>query len=61
MQSESLAMTEGQRVRITIDDGLPEALRLATSVYDGLSNEDVDEIEKIAMDRSGFFGSWEEN
>lgn len=54
---ERLAITEGQRVRITIDDrGDPEALRLATSVYDGLSDNDIEEIEGIALARGNFFG-----
>ncbi len=35
----------------------PESLKLATRVYDGLSDEDIDEIEQIALDRSNFFGT----
>ncbi len=58
---EFLAITEGQRVRITVDDEEPEAIRLAMCVYEGLSDDDIDEIEKIALDRSGFFGSKGEN
>ena len=53
---ESLPMADGQRVRITVDDECePEALRLATAVYDGLSDSDIDEIEQIALDRDSFF------
>ena len=49
--------TEGKRVRITVDDGGdPEALRLAASDYDGLSDSEISEIEKIALDRRSFFG-----
>ena len=58
---ELLAIPEGQRVRITVDDGDPESLRLALSVYDGLSDDDLDEIEQIALDRRTFFGSRSEN
>ncbi len=58
---ELLAIPEGQRVRITVDDGDPVSLQLAMSVYDGLSDDDIDEIEKIALDRSVFFGSKVEN
>ncbi len=54
---EVLALTEGQRVQITVDDGVPEVLRQAIAVYDGLSHQDMDEIEKITLDRSSFFGS----
>jgi len=49
---------DGQRVRITIEgEAEPEALRLATGVYEGLSQKQIDEIERIAVDRSNFFGT----
>jgi predicted DNA-binding antitoxin AbrB/MazE fold protein len=50
---------EGKKVRRSIDAALSpeEMLRLATSVYEGLSEEEIAEIEKIALDRSDFFGS----
>ena len=32
-----------------------EILRLAAQVYEGLSPDDVDEIERLALDRSHFF------
>ena len=57
IQREGIAVAEGQRVRITVDDeGEPHALRLAMSVYDGLSDKDIREIEQIALDRGTFFG-----
>jgi predicted DNA-binding antitoxin AbrB/MazE fold protein len=57
IRRERLAITEGKRVRITVDDeGDPEALRLAASVYDGLSDGEITEIEGIALDRRSFFG-----
>ena len=34
-----------------------ESLKLATCVYDDLSDEDIDEIEQIAFDQSNFFGT----
>ena len=34
-----------------------ESLKLATCIYDGLSDEDIDEIEQIALNRSNFFGT----
>lgn len=57
LRRERLAITEGKRVRITVDDeGDPEALRLAVSVYDGLSDREITEIEGIVLDRRSFFG-----
>ena len=55
--SEEIA--EGKKVEITINDkklSPEEMLELASQVYEGLSEEDIDEIEKIALDRSNFFG-----
>ena len=57
IRREVIAVAEGQRVRITVDDeGEPQALRLAMSVSDGLSETDIQEIEKIALNRGSFFG-----
>lgn len=57
IERDAVAIADGQRVRITIDDeGDPEALRLAVSVYDGLSDNDIDEIEQVVLDRGNFFG-----
>jgi predicted DNA-binding antitoxin AbrB/MazE fold protein len=50
---------EGKQVRLTIKDkqlSPDEMLELASQVYEGLSEEDIDEIERIALDRSNFFG-----
>ncbi len=50
---------EGQQVRLIVDfpvETPEELLGLAAEVYQGLSNEDIDEIEKIALDRQDFFG-----
>lgn len=52
-------ITEGKMVEITIKDKTlspEEMFKLASRVYEGLSEEDVDEIERIALDRSNFFG-----
>ncbi len=58
VQRDAVSIPDGQRVRITVDDGCePESLRLAASVYDGLSDEDIDEVERIALDRTSFFGA----
>ena len=57
VQDQTLGISEGQRVRLTIaDEMVPDALQLATSVYEGLAENDIDEIEQIALDRKSFFG-----
>ena len=33
-----------------------EIMKLAEKIYEGLSEEDIEEIEKVALDRSNFFG-----
>ena len=58
LRPNAVAVGDGQRVRITIDDGPePESLRLAARVYDGLSAQDIEDIESIALDRRDFFGA----
>jgi predicted DNA-binding antitoxin AbrB/MazE fold protein len=58
LKPDVVAIPDGQRVRITIDDqSEPEALRLAAAVYDGLSQTDIEEIEQIAVDRGRFFAA----
>jgi predicted DNA-binding antitoxin AbrB/MazE fold protein len=53
---DQIHIPNGQHVTLVVDnDLLPEPLRLAASVYEGLSSEEIDEIEKIALDRSRFF------
>ena len=58
MQPNIIEISEGTHVRITVDyETESESLKLATCVYDGLSEEDIDEIEQIALNRSNFFGT----
>ncbi|HEX8227955.1 MAG TPA: antitoxin family protein [Chloroflexia bacterium] len=53
------SVTEGQHVRLTILS-VPEVedsddpLELLRNVYAGLSEEEIDEIEKIMLDRSNW-------
>jgi predicted DNA-binding antitoxin AbrB/MazE fold protein len=48
---------EGQQVRLVVETVSPEQiLELATKVYEGLSPEEIEEVEEIALDRSNFFG-----
>ncbi len=47
-------LTEEQQVRVVIEteEDAGDILKLATSVYDGLGIEQIEEIEEIAFDRS---------
>ena len=49
-------LPEGQRVRLLVEteEALPRALELATRVYDNLTGHEIEEIERIALDRSRF-------
>lgn len=55
---ENVDLSEGQKVRIIVERRLTpkEITELAASVYDGLPEEEIREIERIALDRSNFFG-----
>jgi predicted DNA-binding antitoxin AbrB/MazE fold protein len=55
-----IALPEGQKVRLRVEPSdakltPEEMLRLAQRVYEGLSEERIAGIEKIALDRSSFF------
>ncbi len=59
LKSVSEKLLEGETVELIIKDkklSPGEMLELAGQVYEGLSEEDIDEIERIALDRSNFFG-----
>jgi predicted DNA-binding antitoxin AbrB/MazE fold protein len=55
---ESVDLPEHQRVKVTIEvppaRSPEEVLAGWRSVYDGLSADEIDEIERIALDRSHF-------
>ena len=56
---QPLELTEHQRVSVTIDESLAvespeEALRAWEQVYEGLSDEEIVEIEALILDRSHF-------
>jgi predicted DNA-binding antitoxin AbrB/MazE fold protein len=57
---QEIEIPEGQRVRLVVEPAAKlspdEMLELAFEVYDGLSPEEIQEIERIALDRSNFFG-----
>lgn len=58
IQSPKLLIEEGQRVRLVVDTEpiMDDVLALATSVFDGLSEQDISDIEAIAHQRKPFFG-----
>lgn len=52
-------ISQGQKVRLiveTLPKSNPNILDLATKVYDGLEESQVDKVEQIALDRGDFFG-----
>jgi len=49
-------LASGQRVRLTVEaDPSAAILESAAQVYEGLSESDIDEVERIALDRRDFF------
>lgn len=55
-----IPLAEGQRVRLTIETppaSDKDLVDLAGQVYEGLSDEQVHEIETMAVDRSSFFNN----
>lgn len=58
IDAASIELPEGARVRLAVQPSpisTDEFLELAASVYEGLSEQDIKEIEEIATDRSIFF------
>lgn len=54
--AESLGFREGQQVTIIVETEREQMpLSLLTSIYEGLTEQEIDEIEKIVLDRSTFF------
>jgi predicted DNA-binding antitoxin AbrB/MazE fold protein len=51
---DSLPLQEGQRVRLVVSPE-PDVLQLAAEVYAGLSEEEIGQVESIALNRKGFF------
>ena len=52
----SLNIPNGQRVQMVVIRNDEDPLKEITSVLDGLSPEEIEEFERIALDRSSFFG-----
>ena len=58
VDNRSLPFSEGQRVKLTVEvpaEKQGDLIELAGRVYEGLSDEDIDDVERIALDRSNFF------
>lgn len=54
----SLPFAEGQRVKLTVEtpaETQDDLIELAAQVYDGLTEEEVNDVERLALDRSSFF------
>lgn len=51
-------ITEGEKVKLVVKkEEVNPIMKLAENFYEGLSEDDIDEIENIALDRSNFFGN----
>jgi hypothetical protein len=52
-----ITVTEGQIVKLIIEplDSSEDILELASNIYEGLSEEQIDEIEHIILNRDSFF------
>jgi len=57
LRPTDIAMAEGQKVRLVVETVEPaeDVLELATSVYNGLSSKQIDEIEHLILSREHFF------
>jgi predicted DNA-binding antitoxin AbrB/MazE fold protein len=54
----SFPFSEGQRVKLIVEvpaEPYDDLIELAGRVYEGLSDKEVDEVERLALDRSNFF------
>jgi predicted DNA-binding antitoxin AbrB/MazE fold protein len=58
LQQPNIALHDGQQVRLVVEtEESPETiLALASTVYKGLSSEEIAEVERIALQRREFFG-----
>ncbi len=52
-------ISEGEKVIINIkskEENANEIMKLAENFYEGMSEKDINEVEKVMLDRSNFFG-----
>lgn len=59
LEPSAVTLVDGQHVRLTVETGgtPDDVLALAEQVYDGLSEEEIDDVERISLDRRMFFGN----
>ena len=57
LNPKTISIIEGQRVRLVVEpiDSSENTLDLATSVYKDLSEDQIDDVEKIILNREDFF------
>ncbi len=57
LEPPAVPLIEGQHVRLTVETevALDDILALAEQVYADLADDEVDEVERIALDRRTFF------
>ncbi len=58
LNNGSLPFSEGQRVKLTVEtpaETQDDLIELAAQVYVGLTEEEVSEVERLALDRRSFF------
>lgn len=52
---DPVTLDDGQHVKLSIEIKKSDPLALIQDVYTGLSEADIDEIEKVILDRREFF------
>lgn len=61
LSGQDITVPEGELVKLSVQpassNSVPNVLFLAAQVYEGLSAEDIADVERIALDRSNFFSS----
>jgi predicted DNA-binding antitoxin AbrB/MazE fold protein len=59
LSDQKIAVPDGQTVKITVQPTPSvsplDVLSLAAKVYEGMTPEDIADVERIALDRSNFF------
>lgn len=57
LEEPALPLAEGQHVKLIVDaqPDPVDVLAIAGQVYAGLTDDDIDDVERIALDRGTFF------
>jgi predicted DNA-binding antitoxin AbrB/MazE fold protein len=57
LEPSAVTLFDGQHVRLRVETegASDDVLALAEQAYDGLSDEEIDEVERISLDRRPFF------